>query len=73
MRRPSTAASILDRTTTKAIGKYCWRAVYSGDGFYNGSDHTNATDECFTSGEAAVEHDDRGVDAVDARSCRGRR
>ena len=22
---------------TNVIGKYCWRAVYSGDGFYNGS------------------------------------
>ncbi len=30
------------------IGKYCWRAVYSGDGFYNGSAHTNAASECFT-------------------------
>ena len=35
-------------TTTTAIGKYCWRAAYSGDAFYNGSSHTNATTECFT-------------------------
>ena len=34
--------------TTTVIGKYCWRAVYSGDGFYNGSNHTNADSECFT-------------------------
>src|SRR5262249_35349252 len=33
---------------TLAIGKYCWRAEYSGDGFYNDSKHTNSTTECFT-------------------------
>ena len=33
---------------TTAVGKYCWRAVYSGDTFYNGSNHTNAVSECFT-------------------------
>jgi uncharacterized repeat protein (TIGR01451 family) len=35
-------------TNTTAVGTYCWRAVYSGDAFYNGSNHTNATSECFT-------------------------
>src|SRR5205814_996643 len=35
-------------TNTTTIGKYCWRAVYSGDGFYNGSSHTDSTSECFT-------------------------
>ena len=33
---------------TTAIGKYCWRAAYSGDGFYNPSTHTDAVNECFT-------------------------
>ncbi len=33
---------------TLAIGKYCWRAEYSGDSFYLASSHTNATTECFT-------------------------
>jgi hypothetical protein len=41
---------------TTAVGKYCWRAEYSGDGFYLPSSHTNAltattngvTPECFT-------------------------
>src|SRR5262249_42031526 len=32
---------------TNAIGKYCWRAVYTGDSFYLGSTHTDATNECF--------------------------
>src|SRR5207237_116550 len=35
-------------TNTSAVGTYCWRAEYSGDGFYNPSSHTNATTECFT-------------------------
>jgi hypothetical protein len=35
-------------TNTNTLGKYCWRAVYSGDGVYDGSDHTDATGECFT-------------------------
>src|SRR5262249_41708849 len=26
-------------TNTTAVGTYCWRAVYSGDNFYTGSDH----------------------------------
>src|SRR5262249_60819271 len=38
---------------TLAIGKYCWRAEYSGNGFYNDSKHTNSTTECFTTGEQA--------------------
>jgi hypothetical protein len=41
---------------TTTLGKYCWRAEYSGDGFYLTSSHTNAltaaaggvTPECFT-------------------------
>jgi hypothetical protein len=41
---------------TTTVGKYCWRAEYSGDGFYLPSSHTNAlttttggvTPECFT-------------------------
>ncbi len=33
---------------TLTIGKYCWRAEYSGDSFYLASSHTNATTECFT-------------------------
>ncbi len=33
---------------TTAVGTYCWRAEYSGDGFYNSSTHTNKTTECFT-------------------------
>jgi uncharacterized repeat protein (TIGR01451 family) len=35
-------------TDTTAVGTYCWRAEYSGDGFYNGSAHTNSGSECFT-------------------------
>ena len=35
-------------TNTNAVGQYCWRAVYSGDGFYSPSSHTNAASECFT-------------------------
>jgi hypothetical protein len=31
-----------------AVGKYCWRAEYSGDDFYLSSNHTNSTTECFT-------------------------
>src|SRR5205823_3318834 len=38
---------------TTAIGKYCWRAEYSGDGFYNPSSHTNSTSECFTTAKLA--------------------
>jgi hypothetical protein len=35
-------------TNTTTVGKYCWRAEYSGDGFYLASAHTDATNECFT-------------------------
>jgi hypothetical protein len=35
-------------SNTLTIGTYCWRAEYSGDGFYLASAHTNATTECFT-------------------------
>ncbi|MEN3340634.1 MAG: hypothetical protein V7644_38 [Actinomycetota bacterium] len=38
-------------TNTTAIGTYCWRAEYSGDGFYNSSSHTNSTTECFTTAQ----------------------
>ena len=45
----SGGAATSDATTnTTAIGKYCWRAEYSGDAFYTASTHTNATTECFT-------------------------
>ena len=30
-------------TNTTAIGKYCWRAEYSGDNFYAAGSHTNST------------------------------
>ena len=39
-----------DSTTaaqTMTIGKYCWRADYSGDAFYGSSTHTDSTLECF--------------------------
>lgn len=43
-------------SNTTAVGTYCWRAEYSGDGFYLPSSHTNALTtatggvqpECFT-------------------------
>ncbi|MBI3745609.1 MAG: Ig-like domain repeat protein [Chloroflexi bacterium] len=35
-------------TNTITVGKYCWRAEYSGDGFYLPSSHTDSTNECFT-------------------------
>src|SRR5438874_818761 len=35
-------------TAASTNGKYCWRAVYGGDGFYTGNSHTNSTTECFT-------------------------
>jgi len=35
-------------TATTAMGTYCWRAAYSGDGTYPAATHTNATTECFT-------------------------
>jgi hypothetical protein len=35
-------------TNTTAIGKYCWRAEYSGDSTYGATSHTNSTTECFT-------------------------
>ncbi len=34
--------------TTDAVGTYCWRAVYSGDGVYAGTTHTDSSSECFT-------------------------
>jgi hypothetical protein len=45
---PTASATSAATTNTVDPGKYCWRAVYSGDGFYNGSSHTNSTTECFT-------------------------
>jgi hypothetical protein len=30
-----------------AVGFYCWRAVYSGDANYTGSESTSPTNECF--------------------------
>ena len=58
-------------TNTTAIGKYCWRAEYSGDAFYNGSSHTNSTSECFTTEKKQSTtvtriHAGSGSDAVDA-------
>ena len=41
-------ATSVASTNTATVGKYCWRAEYSGDGFYSTSSHTNATSECFT-------------------------
>jgi hypothetical protein len=35
-------------TDTDTVGKYCWRAEYSGDGVYFSSTHTDSTNECFT-------------------------
>ena len=47
----ATAQSILAASTlTNVVGKYCWSAAYSGDDFYNGSVHTDSTNECFTVG-----------------------
>ena len=43
----NTATSDSTNNTT-ASGKYCWRARYLGDANYNATNHTNATDECFT-------------------------
>ena len=43
-------------TNTTAIGKYCWRAAYSGDANYDPASHTDASDECFTTvGQSTVE------------------
>src|SRR5262249_14965823 len=41
-------AASASSTTTTAIGTYCWRAVYSGDGVYSGSPHTDSAAGCFT-------------------------
>lgn len=41
-------------SNTTAIGQYCWRAGYSGDSFYSGSNHTDATGECFTTVQPAA-------------------
>jgi hypothetical protein len=46
---PGTAtATSASTTNTSALGKYCWRAEYSGDAVYPADSHTNATTECFT-------------------------
>lgn len=34
-------------TATSSVGRYCWRAQYSGDAIYAASTHTNGTTECF--------------------------
>src|SRR5258708_33439554 len=50
----ATSSAVTGATTPNdnAIGQYCWRAVYSGDGFYNGSTHTgNVAAEGFTAVE----------------------
>jgi hypothetical protein len=41
-------ATSASTTNTNTVGKYCWRAEYSGNGFYLPSAHTDATHECFT-------------------------
>jgi uncharacterized repeat protein (TIGR01451 family) len=35
-------------TDTNALGEYCWRAEYGGNGLYNAADPTDFTNECFT-------------------------
>jgi hypothetical protein len=45
---PSGHATSDPSTTTLAIGTYCWRAVYSGDGTYNPSSEGGPANECFT-------------------------
>jgi hypothetical protein len=44
----SGSATSESTSNTNTVGKYCWRAEYSGDGFYLSSTHTNSTTECFT-------------------------
>jgi hypothetical protein len=41
-------------TNTNTVGKYCWRAEYSGNVFYFPSSHTNDTTECFTVGDTTT-------------------
>jgi len=47
----SGVASSDPTTSTAALGKYCWRTVYTPDaaslGMYTTASHTNATSECF--------------------------
>ena len=47
------AAASDSTANTTTVGKYCWRAEYSGDSFYNSSSHTNAASECFTTAAQA--------------------
>jgi hypothetical protein len=51
---------------TSAIGRYCWRAEYSGDASYEPSSETTATNECFTTTAtvAAVSYLDGGSYSV---------
>lgn len=44
----SGSATSAATTATTAVGTYCWRAAYSGDGTLPAASHTNATSECFT-------------------------
>jgi hypothetical protein len=44
----ATASTSTSAPGTLAGGTYCWRAVYSGNGFYAPAEHTNDTTECFT-------------------------
>jgi hypothetical protein len=39
-------------SSTMTIGRYCWRAEYSGDVNYNPATHTNNTSECFSTAKA---------------------
>jgi uncharacterized repeat protein (TIGR01451 family)/fimbrial isopeptide formation D2 family protein len=43
--------------TSAAVGKYCWRAVYTPDASsqYLAGSHTNATTECFTVNPATID------------------
>ncbi|HEX9697573.1 MAG TPA: hypothetical protein VGB64_14825, partial [Actinomycetota bacterium] len=44
----ATSESSTAYVDTKPEGKYCWRAEYSGDFYYQPVSHTNASTECFT-------------------------
>ncbi|HEV8361562.1 MAG TPA: Ig-like domain-containing protein, partial [Candidatus Thermoplasmatota archaeon] len=55
----STVTSGISNATT-TVGKYCWRAAYSGDVNYEPKTHTNAGSECFTTikGDICTERPD---------------
>ena len=43
----ATSSGTTPPSPTTAAGKYCWRAEYSGNSFYNPSSHTDSSAECF--------------------------